>query len=99
MNHRDALISTVTVVLDEKFVPERIDEIILILKDKGLDIAEVNASDGVVEGTIESWRVKEVEGLEYVDCVRTTFSYVADYPAGDARDQDGPEEADTVERG
>jgi hypothetical protein len=29
--------------------------------------------------------------MEFVDAVRTTFSYIADYPAGDPRDQDGPE--------
>jgi hypothetical protein len=99
MNHRDALVSSVTVVLDERFVPEKVDEIVVALKGLGLDVCDINASEGVVEGTIESAKVKAVESLECVDCVRTTFSYVADYPAGDQRDQDGPEDPDTVERG
>ena len=44
-----------------------------------------------VEGSIDSGKVHLIERLTFVDAVRTTFTYVADYPAGDPRDQDGPE--------
>ncbi len=94
MEHRDALISNVTVVLDERFVPEKVDEIVLALKGMGLEVSDVDAGNGVVDGIVESCKIKSIEALESVDCVRTIFNYVADYPPGDQRDQDGPQVTD-----
>jgi len=57
----------------------------------GRRIVEVRCADddsSVVEGVIETFKVKELEKLQCVDYVRTTFSWIADYPPGDPRDKD-----------
>jgi hypothetical protein len=93
MKHRDASMSDITIVLRPEF-GDRIDEVVKRLNDAGVGIANVNSDVGAIEGSIESNRVHEIERMDCVDAVRTTFTYIADYPAGDPRDQDGAEDPD-----
>ena len=91
MEHRDASISDVTIILKPAFV-DRIDEVVEQLNEIGVGITSVNQDVGAIEGSCESNRVCVIEKMEFVDAVRTTFSYIADYPPGDDRDGDGKEE-------
>jgi predicted metallo-beta-lactamase superfamily hydrolase len=87
MNFNDAQMSDITVVLDKRWeaaLAAAVEE----LKKAGVEVRSADDSNSVVEGVIESAKVRELEKLECVDYVRTTFSWIADYPPGDPRDQD-----------
>ena len=88
MQHRDQTISEITIVIKAVFA-ERLGEILEQLNEAGVGITNVNEDVGAIEGNCESNRVCAIERMEFVEAVRTTFSYVADYPPGDPRDLDG----------
>lgn len=90
MDHRDAYISDIVVILKPEFI-SRIEIVIEQLNSAGVGISNVNQDVGAVEGSVESDKVHVIQQFEFVDAVRTTFSYIADYPPGDPRDRDGQE--------
>lgn len=90
MNHHDAEITDVVVVLDSKAC-EAIDQAAGRLKELGMAVAEVKADEGVIEGSIDTNKVSDLKNVPGVCYVRSVFSYVADYPPGDPRDKDGIE--------
>jgi hypothetical protein len=86
-NYQDAFISDIVATLDE--TPERtLDQIIADLKKAGMEITDINKDQCVVEGSVASSKVHEIDHMPGVEYVRTMFTYVADYPPGDPRDQD-----------
>ncbi len=87
MSHRDAEISDVVIVLDTMDEQTR-QAIIDGLKAMGMCIENVNSDTNMIEGCIETPRVRDVEKLDKVRYVRRVFSYTADYPVGDPRDRD-----------
>ena len=91
--HRDAVLSDITVVIRAEFVGS-FKDVIEQLNILGVGISNVNEEVGVVEGTMDQTKVHGLNHLPFVQAVRTTFSYVADYPVGDPRDLDGPEPDD-----
>jgi hypothetical protein len=93
MEHRDEEVSDIVIVIKAEFA-ERLEHVVNQLKEAGVEIDGINDDVGTVEGNIESNRVYAIQQLEFVDAVRTTFSYIADYPPGDPRDQDGVEDDD-----
>ena len=90
MEHRDQQVSDVTIVIKAAFA-NRLDEIVEQLNEAGVGITSVNEDVGAIEGSCESNRVCLIERMDFVEAVRTTFTYIADYPPGDPRDQDGVE--------
>jgi len=90
MNHHDADITDVVVVLD--CPEERMDEIVSKLEHSGLQTSNVDVGERVVEGTIDSTKVRELQQVDCVRYVRSVFTYTADYPPGDPRDRDGTED-------
>ena len=87
MSYHDAQMSDVTVVLDPRWADNlagAIDEI----TRAGLSVSTSDDSNGVVEGTIPSAKVHDLQKLDCVDYVRTSFTWIADYPPGDPRDLD-----------
>ena len=87
MDHRDALMSEVIVNYDE--TPENpAKAIIEKLVALGLTITDEDPTDGSLEGTVAANKLPEVHAVVGVKYVRITMEYVADYPAGDPRDQD-----------
>ena len=87
MNFNDAQMSDVTVVLDKRWEND-LAGAVADLKKQGLEVRSADDDNSVVEGVIETSKVKALEKLDCVDYVRTTFSWIADYPPGDPRDQD-----------
>jgi hypothetical protein len=87
MNFNDAQMSDVTVVLDKRWESD-LEGAVKILKDHGVEVRNADDDNSVVEGVVESAKVHSLEKLDCVDYVRTTFTWIADYPAGDPRDQD-----------
>ena len=88
MEHRDAEMSQVTIILRapcDGNVPSAVEQ----LKAVGLSVTNVDPDNGVIEGDIESAKVHDIKTLQCVEAARVTFDWIADYPPGDARDQDG----------
>ena len=87
MNFNDAQMSDITVVLDKRWESD-LEGAVKILKDAGVEVRSADDDNSVVEGVVETAKVHALEKLDCVDYVRTTFTWIADYPAGDPRDQD-----------
>ncbi|MDB5304030.1 MAG: hypothetical protein JWM97_1579 [Phycisphaerales bacterium] len=91
MEHRDAEVSDIVIVLKAECA-EKMDETVAALKGLGMEVEETDAANGVVEGTVDAGKLAEIRKWPCVEYVRVEFTYIADYPAGDKRDQDNPEE-------
>ena len=87
MIHQDALMSDVTVVLDKRWEND-LAGAVKLLEQAGLSVRSADDDSGVVEGVIEAGKVHDLQKMDCVDYVRTTFTWVADYPVGDPRDRD-----------
>jgi hypothetical protein len=87
MGHRDAELSDVVVVLKDEHGMAFADAV-ASLRSFGLSVSDVVEDEGVIEGTIQSEKVKSLETLVIVECVRCVFSYTANYPPGDPRNLD-----------
>lgn len=87
-NYQDAFISDIVATIDE--TPERtFDSVVESLKAAGVQVNEVCKDRCFIEGTVDAGKVKQIDDMPGVEYVRTVFTYVADYPPGDARDLDG----------
>ena len=91
MNHRDAEMTEVVVVLDD-LNDEQTQRVVGQLQRAGLEVSKVDNDQSVVEGTVDSAKVHDLKHVEHVRYVRSVLSYTVDYPAGDPRDQDGTEQ-------
>lgn len=83
----DAYMSEVVIVIDDAHsddLPATVER----LKKAGVEVSNINNSDGIVEGLVETSQIKAVDEMEGVDYVRTVFTYAANYPVGDPRDRD-----------
>ena len=88
MNFHDAQMSDITVVLDKRWESD-LEGAVKILKDAGVEVHKADDDNSVVEGSIESCKVHELEKLDCVDYVRKVISYDVNFPPGDPRDRDG----------
>jgi len=88
MNHRDAEVTDVVVVLDD-LDDQQTREVVGNLKTAGLVVVNVDNDQSTVEGTIESQKVHDLKKVARVRYVRAVMTYTADYPVGDPRDRDG----------
>ena len=87
MIFNDAQMSDITVVLDKRWEND-LAGAVEILTQNGVQVRSVDDDKSVVEGVVETSKVHGLEKLDCVDYVRTTFTWIADYPAGDPRDRD-----------
>jgi hypothetical protein len=91
MNHRDAEMTEVIVVLDD-LDDAQTEKVVEQLKAKGLEVFKVDNDESIVDGTIEADKVKSLKDVQSVRFVRSILTYTVDYPPGDPRDKDGPED-------
>lgn len=87
MEHRDAEVCEVVVVIDASFA-NRLGHAVEKLRAVGMEVISTDEDEGIVSGCIEAYKVATLEKLEGVNYVRTVMTYIADYPAGDPRDCD-----------
>ena len=87
MAFHDAQMSDITVVLDKRWEND-LAGALEVLKQNGVQVRSADDDTSVVEGVVETSKVHSLEKLDCVDYVRTTFTWIADYPAGDPRDLD-----------
>ena len=93
MDHIDAQMTEVLVVLNGNY-EGKLAEGVALLTAAGLTVDETDDDNCTVHGTVESYRLAEIEKAPCVHFVRTILTYIADYPTGDPRDRDGTEDAD-----
>ena len=93
MNHRDAEVTEVVIVINEAYA-ERLNEAVTKLVAVGLEVFSTDEDEGVVNGSIESYKLPDLQKVEVVNYVRSVQTYIADYPVGDARDRDLTEDDD-----
>ncbi len=74
----DAYVSEIIVVIDQKHAAD-LDAMAEQLKSHGMDITTINTTEAVIEGTVESYKLKEINQLPGVEYIRTVFTYIADY--------------------
>ena len=91
MNHHDAEMSEVVVVLDD-LTDEQTQEVVKQLQAAGLQVTNVDNDQSTVDGTIDAEKIHDLKHVPHVRYVRTVMNYTADYPPGDPRDKDGAEE-------
>jgi len=91
MNHHDAEMSEVVVVLDD-LNDEQTQEVVKQLQAAGLQVSNVDNDQSTVDGIIDALKVHDLKHVPRVRYVRTIMNYTADYPPGDPRDKDGAEE-------
>lgn len=85
--YQDAYISDIIVVVAES--PENpFDKVLGQVKQMGMQVESAKEDEGVIEGTVDAAKVKAIDDLPGVEYVRSIFTYIADYPPGDPRDQD-----------
>src|SRR6476646_10809597 len=85
--HQDAYLSDIVVVCDET-TEVKIDDVVKKLKAEDMSIASVDRDNCVIEGTCDASKIHKIDDFPGVAYVRSVFTYVADYPAGDPRDRD-----------
>ena len=84
----DAMMAEVVVVLDKRY-EDKLKECVVSMQGLGLEVINADDDNNVVEGTINAFRVHELEKLDCVDYVRKVLTWEANYPPGDPRDVDG----------
>jgi hypothetical protein len=85
----DAYVSEIIAVVAESH-SDNLDKIVVLLKAAGVDVSNINCDEHIIEGCVESEKLKEVGNVAGVEYIRTVFTYAANYPPGDPRDRDGP---------
>jgi hypothetical protein len=97
MNHRDAEITEIVVVIHKTYC-DRLGEAVAKLSSFGVEIFTTDEDEGVVTGSIETYKLTELEKVDCVNYVRSVMTYIADYPPGDPRNLDADDEdADEAE--
>jgi hypothetical protein len=91
MNHRDAELTEVVVVLDE-LDTDQTRQVLQRLRAAGMEVWKVDDDQSLVEGSIDAAKVHDLKQVEHVRYVRSVLTYTVDYPPGDPRDKDGPED-------
>jgi hypothetical protein len=91
MNYQDAEMSDIVIVMDSG---AKADDLIARLGKAGVSVSDSDPDNGVIEGTVETSKVKSLQSMEGVKYVRSVFTYVADFPVGDPRNQDEDDRAD-----
>jgi len=91
MNHHDAEMTDVIIVLEDLDDSQTLD-VVRELEGFGLSVRNVDNDESTVEGSIVSHKVHGLNKMQRVRCVRSVMSYTVDFPVGDARDLDGPED-------
>src|SRR5665213_397326 len=92
MQHRDAEVSDVVIVLKSECAAEKLPQTTDALKKLGMEIESIDEGNGVVCGTVDAGKVEEIRKWPCINYVRVESTYIADYPANDPRNQDPAEE-------
>ena len=71
---------TEVVIILEPLDDDRMKGVVAELQSRGLRVDSVDNDNSVVEGTIESSRLHDLQSAPPVDVVRQEYTYVAEFP-------------------
>jgi hypothetical protein len=71
---------TEVVIILEPLDDEKMKGVVGDLESRGLRVDSVDNDNSVVEGTIESSRLNDLQSAPFVDVVRQEYTYVAEFP-------------------
>ena len=91
MNHMDAERAEVVVMLDE-LKDDELEQVLKDLQALGMEVYKVDRDEDLIDGSVDTSRLADLKGVAHVRYVRNVLTYTVDYPAGDPRDRDGPED-------
>jgi FlaA1/EpsC-like NDP-sugar epimerase len=92
-NHTEAEITEVVIVLTAAY-ENRMAEAVEKLKAAGMEIDSTDDDNDVVNGEIESAKLDALRKVDCVNYIRTVMTYIAEYPPGDPRNTDAPDDDD-----
>jgi hypothetical protein len=72
----DNYISEIIVVVDAERC-QNLNDVAAKLKTAGMSVIEINADEGIIEGTVSTSVLKQIETVLGVDYVRIVFTYNA----------------------
>ena len=97
MNHRDAEVTEVVVVIHQSYC-NRLADAVASLTKLGVEVFSTDEDECIVNGAIQTFKLSELNQLDCVNYVRSVMTYIADYPLGDPRNQDtGDDDEDSAE--
>ena len=91
MNHMDAERAEVVVMLDE-LGDEDFQKLLKELEGLGMEVYKVDRDEDLIDGSVDLSRLEDLKRVPHVRYVRNVLTYTVDYPAGDPRDKDGPDD-------
>jgi hypothetical protein len=71
---------TEVVIILEPLDDEQMKGVVADLESRGLRVDSIDNDNSVVEGTIESSRLHDIQSAPSVDVVRQEYTYVAEFP-------------------
>lgn len=83
----EAYKSEIVAVIDDKHSDD-LDAMVKTLTKAGCEVSNVNRSEGVIEGLVDSGQVKAIDDLPGVEYVRTVFTYLANHAPANLGDRD-----------
>ena len=81
---------TEVVIILEPLDDEQMKRVVGELESRGLRVDSVDNDNSVVEGTIESSRLHDMQSAPSVDVVRQEYTYVAEFPVERRSGQPAP---------
>lgn len=83
MAHYDAFISDVVIIIDDVHYP--FESMVEKLATAGVMEMKVRPDQHVIEGSVDSSKLREIDEMPGVEYVRAVFTYSADFPEEDPR--------------
>ena len=85
MPPKESELSDIIVVIEDDV--SHTDALVKRLQDAGVEVDQVDTENGVVEGTVCTSKIKEIQGIPGVKYVRNVFTYVAEEECDDEDEQ------------
>jgi hypothetical protein len=91
MIHRETEITEVVIVINESWCG-KLTEAVEHVKAVGLEVFSTDDDEGVVTGSIESYKLGALEKVPSVNYVRMVQTYIADFPVKEGDDSGSVDE-------
>jgi len=85
MPPKESELSDIIVVIEDDV--SHADALVKRLQEAGVEVDQVDSENGVVEGTVSTSKIKEIQGIPGVKYVRNVFTYIAEEGCDDEDEQ------------
>ena len=91
MIHKETEITEVVIVINETYCG-KLNEAVEQLKPLGLEVFSTDEEEGIVTGSIETYKLPTLEKAVSVNYVRLVQTYIADFPVKEGADSSSVDE-------